>query len=167
MKQQFMHERHVSKTGKGSTTFRQSQPERDHFFCDKEEIGEALDFAPRKILTEANNHGRIVVVSPNAETASGWFSGNPSSSVMTPSLRSPAVPAEPKTARHSKRVFRRAMLAQPFLRTSHTTDPSLQHAPNCTMPLCMSSSRAIRVQCFRSSFSSSVVTNRVSRCPSP
>jgi hypothetical protein len=39
---------------------------------------------------------------------------------------------------------------------------SSQHAHNCKMPLCMSSTRAIRVQCFRSSFSSSVVTNRVS-----
>ena len=129
-------------------------------------IGETFDFAPGKILTEANNLGRIVVVSPNAETVSGRFSGNPSASVMTPPLRSPTMPAEPKTIRHCVRVFRRGMQSRTFLPTDHATAPSLQHAHNCKMPLCMSSTRAIRVQRSRSSFSSSVVTNRVSWWPS-
>jgi hypothetical protein len=48
MKQQFMHERHVSKTGRGSTTFRQSRPERDHVLCGKEEIGQAPRLRGRK-----------------------------------------------------------------------------------------------------------------------
>src|ERR1700732_80626 len=65
-----------------------------------------FDFAAGKIHTEANNLGRIVVVSPNAETVSGRFSGNPSASVMTPPLRSPTVPADAKTVRHCVRVFR-------------------------------------------------------------
>jgi hypothetical protein len=70
------------------------------FFQREEKIGETFDFARGKIHTEANNLGRIVVVSPNAETVSGRFSGNPSASVMTAPLRSPAVPAEAKTIRH-------------------------------------------------------------------
>ncbi len=69
-------------------------------------IGETFDFAPGKILTEANNLGRIVVVSSNAETVSGRFSGNPSASVMTPPFRSPTVPAEAKTIRHCVRDVR-------------------------------------------------------------
>jgi hypothetical protein len=132
----------------------------------EEKIREALDFAPGNILTEANNYWRIVIVSPHAETGSGRFSRNPSGSVMTPPFRSPAVPTEPKTIRDSLRVFRRTMSPRAFLPTSHSTAPSLQHAANCTKPLCMSSSRAIRVQCLRSSFSSSVLTNRVSQWPS-
>ena len=72
----------------------------------EEKIGETLDFEPRKIHTQANNLGRIVVVSPNAETVSGRFCGNPSVSVMTPPLRSPTVAADPKTIRHRERVFR-------------------------------------------------------------
>jgi len=76
-----------------------------YFLPRKEKIGEALKFAHGKILTETNNLGRVTVVSPNAETVSGRLSGNPSGSVMTPPLRSPAVRAEPKTIRYCVRVF--------------------------------------------------------------
>jgi hypothetical protein len=63
------------------------------YFLEREEkIGETFDFEPRKIHTEAKNLGHTDVVSPNAETVSGRFSGNPSASVMTASLRSPTVP---------------------------------------------------------------------------
>ena len=103
---------------------------------------------------------------PNEETVSGWFSGNPSGSVMTPPLRSPAMPSKPKTVRNNVRVFRRAMPLRAFQPTSHTTALSLQHALNCRMASCTFSRRAIRVQCFRSSFSLLVVTNRVSQWPS-
>src|SRR5258708_33621163 len=92
-------------------------------------IGETFDFAPGKILTEANNLGRIVVVSSNAETISGRFSGNPSASVMTPPLRSPTMPAEPKTIRHCARVFRRRMPPPTLLPTHHTTSPPSHHSP--------------------------------------
>src|ERR1700730_10341965 len=50
------------------------------------------------------------------------------------------------------RVFRRGMPSRTFLPQGHATAASLQHAHNSKMPLCMSSTRAIRVQCFRRSY---------------
>src|SRR4051794_37814886 len=79
-----------------------------HAYCGlyrKEKIGQALYFVPGKVFTEMNNFGRIVVVSPNTETVTGWFSSNPSGPVMTPPLRSPAVLAKLKSIRHCVRVF--------------------------------------------------------------
>jgi hypothetical protein len=38
-------------------------------------------FYPERFLTEANDHRRIVVVTPNGETVSGWFSGREASCV--------------------------------------------------------------------------------------
>jgi len=121
----------------------------------EEKIGETFDFAPGKIHSEPSNLGRIVVVSPNAEAVSGRFSGNPSASVMTAPLRSSTVPAEAETIRHCVRVFRRGMPSRIFLPRDHATALSLQ---DCKMPLFMSLIRAIRVRCFRNSFSSMALT---------
>ena len=104
----------------------------------EEKIGETFDFAPGKMQTEPGNHGRIVIVSPNAEAVSGRFSGNPSVSVMTAPLRSSAVPAEAETIRHCARVFRRGMPSRIFLPRDHATALSLQHPRNCKMPSFMS-----------------------------
>ena len=120
----------------------------------EEKIGETFDFAPGKIHTEPSNLGHIVVVSPNAEPRSGRFSGNPSASVMTAPLSSSAVSAEVETIWHRVRVFRCGMQPRIFLPRGHATAFSRQHPHNCKISLFMSLPRAIRVQCFRSSFSS-------------
>jgi len=100
-------------------------------FFGEEKFGDALDFTDRKEFSPRRTTTGASLSYPNEETVSGWFSGNPSGSVMTPPLRSPAMPSKPKNVRNNVRVFRRAMPLRAFQPTSHTTALSLQHALNC------------------------------------